>query len=335
MSSRVAAPLYAHIMRLGTVTTRRLYGDFSGSRQQGWLAAESPWTLEQRHVPQNSPGKNSSDIALVIDAMDLLRDDRHDGFCLVTSDGDFTRLALRISDHGLPVWGFGQSKAPITFQRACTTFVDVDALTADADSRRTAAPTTTARFLAPKGSVAPTLAQATARAAAAITTQSTATKVVSSPAALPAKSAPVKSAPVKSVPVKSASGKSVPAKSAPVKQTAAKKAAPAKKGTPAKQAFAPTSAKSAPKQAPTPSPSSSAVTTIVAALLAADDKGGWVKLSALGTHLRNVAPGFTPKTYGHATLSKLVRACGGLEIKGNGAGIVLRPDPRVRMRVVA
>ena len=87
-------------------------------------------------IPQQqfayTTGKNASDIALVIDAMDLLHSARFDGFCLVSSDSDFTRLAARIREQGIDVYGFGEQKTPESFRQACTRFIYTENLTGPA-----------------------------------------------------------------------------------------------------------------------------------------------------------------------------------------------------------
>ena len=82
----------------------------------------------------NTKGKNSGDIALVIDAMDLLHSGRFDGFCLVSSDADFTRLASRIREEGVDVYGFGEQKTPESFRQACTRFIYTENLSAPPDA---------------------------------------------------------------------------------------------------------------------------------------------------------------------------------------------------------
>ena len=83
-------------------------------------------------IPQqqyaSASGKNSSDITLVIDAMDLLHSNRFDGFCIVSSDGDFTRLAARIREEGADVYGFGEKKTPESFRQACRRFSTISSM---------------------------------------------------------------------------------------------------------------------------------------------------------------------------------------------------------------
>lgn len=127
-SSKIADGLFGEVARLGEASVRRIYGDFSSPHSKGW----GDTLMRHAIIPQQqfayTTGKNSSDIALVIDAMDLLFSGRVDGFCLVTSDGDFARLAARIREQGLDVFGFGEQRAPECFRQACHEFVFTDGL---------------------------------------------------------------------------------------------------------------------------------------------------------------------------------------------------------------
>jgi len=117
-SARIAPGLFEEIAKIGEASVRRIYGDFSGPRLKAWADV-----LATHAIMPHTTGKNASDIALVIDAMDLLYSGRFDGFCLVSSDSDFTRLAARIREQGLDVYGFGEQKTPESFVRACRRFV--------------------------------------------------------------------------------------------------------------------------------------------------------------------------------------------------------------------
>ena len=109
-SARYAHALFDEIVKLGEANVRRIYGDFSGSRLSGWDGAIQSLAILQHQQRSNTTGKNAADIALVIDAMDLMHKGRLDGFCLVSSDSDFTRLAQRLREDGLVVFGFGERK---------------------------------------------------------------------------------------------------------------------------------------------------------------------------------------------------------------------------------
>jgi len=122
-SSRIADRLFEEIAEIGEASVRRIYGDFSGHRLKGWADILSKHAIIPHQQFAYTTGKNASDIALVIDAMDLLHSGRFDGFCLVSSDSDFTRLAARIREEGLDVFGFGEHKTPESFRQACRRFI--------------------------------------------------------------------------------------------------------------------------------------------------------------------------------------------------------------------
>jgi uncharacterized LabA/DUF88 family protein len=122
-SPQIAAGLFDEIATIGEASVRRIYGDFSGSRLKGWVEVLSTHAIMPHHNIASVAGKNASDIALVIDAMDLLHSGRFNGFCLVSSDSDFTRLAVRIREQGLEVFGFGAKKTPESFRQACKRFI--------------------------------------------------------------------------------------------------------------------------------------------------------------------------------------------------------------------
>ena len=122
-SPRIARGLLQEIAAIGEASVRRIYGDFSGTRLKGWTDVLAVHALVPHQNFANTAGKNASDIALVIDAMDLLHSGRFGGFCIVSSDGDFTRLAARIREQGLDVFGFGERKTPQSFVQACKRFI--------------------------------------------------------------------------------------------------------------------------------------------------------------------------------------------------------------------
>ncbi|MFN7003669.1 MAG: NYN domain-containing protein [Roseinatronobacter sp.] len=127
-SPKWAEAIFDEIAALGEASVRRIYGDFSRPQMNGWQAILPTLALVPHHQPANTVGKNSSDIALVIDAMDLLHSGRFDGFVLISSDSDFTRLASRIREQGLDVYGIGQQKTPEAFRKACKRFIFVENL---------------------------------------------------------------------------------------------------------------------------------------------------------------------------------------------------------------
>lgn len=120
--------LLAEVAKYGTAHVKRIYGDWTGTRLTGWkqtLLVHSIQPIQQFGYTQ---GKNATDSAMIIDAMDLLYTNRFDGFCIVSSDSDFTRLAARIRESGLTVYGFGERKTPEPFVKACDKFIYTEIL---------------------------------------------------------------------------------------------------------------------------------------------------------------------------------------------------------------
>src|SRR5919109_1008356 len=122
-SAKIADGLFEEIAKIGEASVRRIYGDFSHARSKAWADVLSRHAIIPQQQFAYTTGKNASDITLVIDAMDLLHTGRFDGFCLVSSDSDFTRLAARIREQGVDVYGFGEQKTPESFRQACRRFV--------------------------------------------------------------------------------------------------------------------------------------------------------------------------------------------------------------------
>ena len=133
-SPKIAEALFTEIATLGEASARRIYGDFASAQIQGWTRVLARFAIQPQQNFANTKGKNSGDIALVIDGMDLLHSGRFDGFCLVSSDADFTRLASRIREEGVDVYGFGERKTPESFRQACTRFIYTENLSAPAAS---------------------------------------------------------------------------------------------------------------------------------------------------------------------------------------------------------
>ncbi|MCW2387374.1 uncharacterized protein (TIGR00288 family) [Sphingobium sp. B11D3B] len=115
---------------LGTVNVRRAYGNWSKPGLKGWAGLVLQQAIEPQQQFDLTKGKNATDMKMTIDAMDLLYGGRVDGFGIMSSDSDFMPIAVRIRQNGLPVYGFGNAKAPVGFQRACTRFIDLGALAA-------------------------------------------------------------------------------------------------------------------------------------------------------------------------------------------------------------
>ncbi len=120
--------LLAEIAGFGVATVKRIYGDFTSSQSAGWKKVLQRHAIKPVQQFAYTTGKNATDSTLIIDAMDLLYTRKFDGFCLVTSDSDFTGLAMRVREEGLQVFGFGESKTPEAFRNACHKFINTEVL---------------------------------------------------------------------------------------------------------------------------------------------------------------------------------------------------------------
>ena len=125
--SKIAAML-AELSRYGTANIRRAYGDWASAGLKGWKDKLHDFAIRPIQQFSYSTGKNATDIALVIDAMELLYTQKPDAFCLASSDADFTPLVMQLKANGHEVYGFGEWKKPAPFVNACTTFLYLDTL---------------------------------------------------------------------------------------------------------------------------------------------------------------------------------------------------------------
>lgn len=135
VSTRYIKPLLEEVARLGTATAKRAYGDWTQPQHSRWRNLLNAHALIPVQQFRLSSGKNCTDCALIIDAMDLLYSGNFDGFCIVSSDSDFTRLACRIRESGLSVYGFGEGKTPVSFVRSCDRFIALDILSAPVEGQ--------------------------------------------------------------------------------------------------------------------------------------------------------------------------------------------------------
>lgn len=132
ISAKYVDAIFREIASLGEASIRRIYGDFQGGGPQGWtkeLLAKHAIIPHQQFA--NIAKKNASDIALVIDAMDILHSGRFGGFVIVSSDSDFTRLASRIREQGLDVFGIGEKKTPTGLRNSYKRFIEVENLSVE------------------------------------------------------------------------------------------------------------------------------------------------------------------------------------------------------------
>ncbi|HIC43566.1 MAG TPA: NYN domain-containing protein [Sulfurimonas sp.] len=115
--------LMEEIAKYGVASVKRIYGDWTDTRLKGWKSHLLSHAIQPMQQFGYTVGKNATDSAMIIDAMDLLYTEKLDGFCIVSSDSDFTRLAQRIRESGLSVYGFGEKKTPKAFLAACDKFI--------------------------------------------------------------------------------------------------------------------------------------------------------------------------------------------------------------------
>jgi uncharacterized LabA/DUF88 family protein len=128
-SPKIITGLLAEIANYGTANIKRVYGDWTKPNLNGWKECLLEHSIQPIQQFAYTTGKNATDGAMIIDAMDLLYTGRFSGFCIVSSDSDFARLAARIREQGLIVYGFGERKTPRPFITACDKFVYFDVLT--------------------------------------------------------------------------------------------------------------------------------------------------------------------------------------------------------------
>lgn len=129
----VTEALLAEIAKFGTASVKRIYGDWTRPELTSWKTILLDQSIQPIQQFAYTKGKNATDSAMIIDAMDLLYTKRFDGFCIVSSDSDFTRLASRIREEGLSVYGFGEQKTPKSFVSACDRFIFTEVLRTEED----------------------------------------------------------------------------------------------------------------------------------------------------------------------------------------------------------
>jgi uncharacterized LabA/DUF88 family protein len=128
-TAKLLPQLIVEIAKYGRASVRRAYGDWTSTQLTSWKSQLNNHSIQPIQQFAYTSGKNSTDSAMIIDAMDLLYAGNLDGFCIVSSDSDFTRLAARIREQGLTVYGFGHRKTPQSFRAACDTFIYLENLT--------------------------------------------------------------------------------------------------------------------------------------------------------------------------------------------------------------
>jgi uncharacterized LabA/DUF88 family protein len=134
--------LLIEVAKYGVASVKRIYGDWTTPSLVGWKSVLLEHSIQPIQQFRYTVGKNATDSAMIVDAMDLLYTGRFDGFCLVSSDSDFTRLACRIREEGLLVYGFGEKKTPKPFVSACDKFIFTEVLRFRGDAESVSKPKT-------------------------------------------------------------------------------------------------------------------------------------------------------------------------------------------------
>lgn len=134
--------LLSEVAKYGVASVKRIYGDWTTPSLSGWKSVLLEHSIQPVQQFRYTVGKNATDSAMIIDAMDLLYTKRFDGFCIVSSDSDFTRLASRIREEGLLVYGFGEKKTPKAFVSACDKFIFTEVLRFQEDAASAVKPKT-------------------------------------------------------------------------------------------------------------------------------------------------------------------------------------------------
>lgn len=134
-TASIIEALLKEVAKYGTAHVKRVYGDWTSTHLNSWKDKLNRFAIQPIQQFSYTSGKNSTDSALIIDAMDLLYTNNFNGFCIVSSDSDFTRLACRIRESGLIVYGLGEKKTPEPFQKACDKFIYTENLEETEDQR--------------------------------------------------------------------------------------------------------------------------------------------------------------------------------------------------------
>ncbi|HEU5241582.1 MAG TPA: NYN domain-containing protein [Ornithinibacter sp.] len=302
--------ILGELSRLGETNVRRAYGNWTKTGLKSWQEVLHENAIRPVQQFDPSKGKNASDIALAVDAVEILHTQRPDAFALVSSDADFTPLVMHLREHGAHVYGFGDAKTPAPFQSACTRFLVLNRLSSPSGQADVAPPTdaTTSDAVAPvaepasgAASVPTASTSAGSRRATAKATTGTGTTGRTASATAPAATTTTSTA-----------RKAATKKSAAKKTAAKKTAAAAPADTPAR--LTRNQLRSDAKL----------VKLLRGAVAGAQDENGWARVSTVGNHIANQSS-FDPRNYGYAKLSKLLEATDLFEIREGGAsGMAVR-----------
>jgi uncharacterized protein (TIGR00288 family) len=297
--------ILGELSRLGETNVRRAYGNWTKTGLKSWqdVLHENAIRPVQQFDP--SKGKNASDIALAVDAVEILHTQRPDAFALVSSDADFTPLVMHLREHGAHVYGFGDAKTPQPFQSACTRFLVLNRLSSPSGQADAGPETTSADGVSSPADEPAAPASGRRRATAKATSKATET------------------------------GSGSGATKAAAKGTASAKKAAAKAATATTRAAADAQADAQAAQSQTPARATRAqlrgdrklVALLRRAVEGAADDSGWARVGTVGNHISNQSS-FDPRNYGYAKLSRLLEATDLFEIRDSGGQAMAVRDRR-------
>jgi uncharacterized protein (TIGR00288 family) len=295
--------ILGELSRLGETNVRRAYGNWTKTGLKSWQEVLHENAIRPVQQFDPSKGKNASDIALAVDAVEILHTQRPDAFALVSSDADFTPLVMHLREHGAHVYGFGDAKTPAPFQSACTRFLVLNRLSSPSGQAD----------VVPLDATSDAVAAAPAAGASTATTRSggtggrraTAKATSGGPTGATASTASTAS---------TGSTTTATAKKAGATKTAAKKASAAAPAVDPPARLTRNQLRSDAKL----------VKLLRGAVEGAADDSGWARVGTVGNHIANQSS-FDPRNYGYAKLSKLLEATDLFEIRDGGApGMAVR-----------
>ena len=283
--------ILGELSRLGETNVRRAYGNWTKTGLKSWQEVLHENAIRPVQQFDPSKGKNASDIALAVDAVEILHTQRPDAFALVSSDADFTPLVMHLREHGAHVYGFGDAKTPAPFQSACTRFLVLNRLSSPSGQAEPGLPDAGPADAAssPAEEAAPpttTRRRATAKATSKATDQPTAKATAS------AKKTTSKAA------TKAAAAAEAPQGSTPARATRAQLRGDRK-----------------------------LVALLRRAVEGAADDSGWALVGTVGNHISNQSS-FDPRNYGYAKLSKLLETTDLFDMRDSGGPAMAVRDRR-------
>ena len=284
--------ILGELSRLGETNVRRAYGNWTKTGLKSWQEVLHENAIRPVQQFDPSKGKNASDIALAVDAVEILHTQRPDAFALVSSDADFTPLVMHLREHGAHVYGFGDAKTPAPFQSACTRFLVLNRLSSPSGQAEPGLPDAgpADAVPSPPDEAAPpttTRRRATAKATSKATDQPTAKAT--------------------------ASAKKTTSKAATKAPAAAE--APAQGATPARATRAQLRG------------DRKLVALLRRAVEGAADDSGWALVGTVGNHISNQSS-FDPRNYGYAKLSKLLETTDLFDMRDSGGPAMAVRDRR-------